>query len=261
MPGFDITSILDFKPPSYICPNCRGLFSRFKYVKVDPDDPWGGVNRTFCDAGQCEFVLGEFAPEYGAIPQWLKSEGLTIAHGQDLFEHARSFAMLVSQAKGSQWSGPWPTMRLFFETLSRAKHFVHFASWGISHLMIGALKLTSMRVPVLGFVSNVEEHARVELEEFPLEAPNLTAKAIPQRQGAWDAPHQKLIVVDGLIAFTGSTNLTNNAIRKADRGLDITEVVTDIEKVTQLNNRYFSPVWKNLVNPANDVIEAWGPPF
>lgn len=39
-------------------------------------------------------------------------------------------------------------MRTFFEVVSRARYFVHFTSWGISHVMIGALKMTSMRVPV-----------------------------------------------------------------------------------------------------------------
>ena len=99
-------------------------------------------------------------------------------------------------------------MRLFFEVLSRAKHFVHFTSWGMSHVMIGALKITSMRVPVFGFVSELSPASRVELTEYPDEAPRLIAKAIPTRDGIYDAPHQKIIIVDGLIGFKGSANLT-----------------------------------------------------
>jgi hypothetical protein len=57
-------------------------------------------------------------------------------------------------------------MRTFFEVISRAGYFIHFSSWGISHVMIGALKMASTRVPVHGFVSDVEAHAKAELTEY-----------------------------------------------------------------------------------------------
>ena len=57
-------------------------------------------------------------------------------------------------------------MRTFFEVISRAGYFIHFSSWGISHVMIGALKMASARVPVHGFVSDVEAHAKAELTEY-----------------------------------------------------------------------------------------------
>jgi phosphatidylserine/phosphatidylglycerophosphate/cardiolipin synthase-like enzyme len=151
-------------------------------------------------------------------------------------------------------------MRTFFEVISRAKYFVHFTSWGISHVMIGALKMASMRVPVYGFVSDVAQSARVELTEFPSEAPKLTAKVIPSSQGIYDAPHQKILIIDGLVAFKGSTNLTNAGPRRADRQLDVAEVVTDFEQVTELNNRYFAQVWRSLTAPGETFV--WSPlPF
>jgi hypothetical protein len=119
-----------------------------------------------------------------------------------------------------------------------------------------------MRVPVYGFVSGVEEYTRIELTEFPDEAPRLHAHVIQPAQGAWDAPHQKLIVVDGLFAFKGSTNLTNRAIRKADQGLDLNESVTNFQRVTDLNNRYFAPVWKSIARPkSNEIVMEDLPPF
>lgn len=260
MPGFDITSILDFKPPQYVCPNCRGLF---RTLRTEIDSSTGKrVLRYYCPICSSEYIKGEWETSLEPY-SYLRSSGHTIQYGKDLFEHARTLASLIVEAKGNAtWKEPWPTMRLFFEVLARSRYFVHFGSWGISHLMIGALKLTSMKVPVFGFVSNVEDHARQELIEFPNEAPNLHAHVIQPQQGAWDAPHQKLIVVDGLLAFKGSTNLTNRAIRKADRGLDLSESITDFEKVSDLNNRYFAPVWKNLANPANDeILTDDVPPF
>jgi len=63
--------------------------------------------------------------------------------------------------------------------------------------------MASMRVPVYGFASNVEPNTRAELTEYPTEAPNFTVKVIPTEQTAFDAPHQKLLVVDGRVAFRG----------------------------------------------------------
>jgi phosphatidylserine/phosphatidylglycerophosphate/cardiolipin synthase-like enzyme len=76
-----------------------------------------------------------------------------------------------------------------------------------------------------------------------------------------DAPHQELLVVDGLIAFKGSANLTNTGLRKADRGLDISEVVTDYKQVTSLNNKYFAPVWKRITVGNSDKLLIDGVPF
>lgn len=242
MTGFDITSILDFKPPTYICAACRGLFRHLKTTQ----DANGQTDWNKCPVCEIEYLSGEYAdPKRDSAPIYLRDNGYTIAYGNSLFEHAVTLATLIKKSREIP-ALPWPTMRLFFEALSRAEHFVHFASWGISHQMIGALKLTSMRVPVFGVVSNVEGHARHELSEFPDECPQFITKVVSTTVGAWDAPHQKLLVIDGLLAFKGSTNLTNSALRKADRGLDVSEVVTNFAEVTTLNNRYFAPVWKRL---------------
>jgi phosphatidylserine/phosphatidylglycerophosphate/cardiolipin synthase-like enzyme len=64
-------------------------------------------------------------------------------------------------------------------------------------------------------------------------------------------PHQKLIVVDGLVAFKGSTNLTLNGRRKPTRGLDHVEFVTNINEVIDLHNRLFSPVWASFSKIGN----------
>jgi hypothetical protein len=259
--GFDITSILDFHPPSYLCPACRGLVDiklswtgdhphrqhhytcpacKVEYIQEDrdPSDPWGGAN----------------------IYDHFRSNNWFIDH-KDLFAHATTLAEVVKKSRSKGPSAPqgWPTARTFFEVISRARYFVHFSSWGISHVMIGALKMASMRVPVYGFVSNVDANTKAELTEYPTEAPNFTAKTIPTEQTAFDAPHQKLIVVDGLVAFKGSTNLTNAGMRRADRQLDISEMVTDFAQVTDLNNKYFAPVWRKITSPDEKYLWSSAP--
>jgi hypothetical protein len=83
---------------------------------------------------------------------------------------------------------------------------------------------------------------------------------IPSSQGIYDAPHQKLVIIDGLVAFKGSTNLTNAGMRRADRALDVSEVETNVAKVGDINNRYFAPVWKRI-NAPSDTYELDWPPF
>lgn len=265
--GFDITSILDFNPPQFACPACRGLFRDVEhdYTAAKPDDPY--AYDQLCPVCQSVFVKDEWSQEKFAW-RWLRTQGHAINHGKELMDHSRGLAQLLRSAEGTPASSsgffgrdPWPTTRLLFEVLARARHFVHFTTYGISHVMIGALKVTSMRVPVYGFASNVMDSARVELTEMPAEAPKFHVKVVPSSTMAQDAPHQKLIVVDGLLAFKGSANLTSAGLRKADRGLDISEVVTDYEQVTQLNNKYFAPVWKRLTVGDSQEILMDGPPF
>ena len=83
---------------------------------------------------------------------------------------------------------------------------------------------------------------------------------IPSSQGIYDAPHQKLVIIDGLVAFKGSTNLTNAGMRRADRALDVSEVETNVAKVGDITKRYCAPVWKRI-NAPSDTYELDWPPF
>lgn len=155
MPGFDIRTILEFRPPKYLCASCRGLFRTFEIPSTNDTDPWGGDPT--CPVCKCGYVRGQYADERLTAAQYLATSQLVVEHGRDLLQHAINLATLVEKAEQSnRWTKPWPTMRLLFESLAQARYFVHFASWGVSHLLIGALKITSFRVPVYGFVSNVE---------------------------------------------------------------------------------------------------------
>lgn len=258
MSSFDITSILDFNPARFACPVCRGLIS-------GPKTEWGRDRESkrlyteFCPVCRVEFVRGQYAEDGEGALNWFREQGSAISLGPDLFEHARVLAKLIkdSHGLGFRQPRPWPTMRLLFEALSRARSFVHFASWGISHQLIGALKLTSIRVPVYGFISSPDRQITSELTEFPEETPRLHARVLSPRDTNFEAPHQKLVIVDGLLAFKGSTNLTSGAMRKADTGLDVSEVVTDYQAVADFNNRFFAPVWKKITAGDVTTVMMW----
>jgi hypothetical protein len=173
MKDFDISSILEFQPPKYICPACLGLFVQFDTRRESKALIYS------CPVCKVSFVYPGWDDNPTSVPSMFGYGGYRIAEA-DMLAHARSLAMIIQSSKGIfSWKKepePWPTMRLLLEMLARAKLFVHFTSWGISHVLIGALKATSMHVPVYGFVSNVESGARVELTEYPDEAPKLKSQ-------------------------------------------------------------------------------------
>ena len=120
--------------------------------------------------------------------------------------------------------------------------------------MIGAMKMAAQRVTVRGVVSNVEGNTLSELTDHESEAPKMDIKVYGSEKGWADMPHQKLIVIDGLLAFKGSANLTLNEWRSAALGKDFIEVVTNIGETIDLHNRYFSPVWAELSSIGDSII-------
>jgi hypothetical protein len=139
--------------------------------------------------------------------------------------------------------------------LSEARSFVHFISWGITQLMIGALKVTAQRVPVRGIVSgSVGEQIMCEVDDFKNESPNLDIKFC-ETAGlrSIDIPHQKLIVIDGLLAFKGSANLTQKSWRSAAKGMEIIEVVSNIDEIISLHNQFFSTIWGKMKNHNGEI--------
>jgi len=121
--------------------------------------------------------------------------------------------------------------------------------------MIGILKLAAQYVPVRGIISgNVAEQIISEVTDFKDEAPNLSLDFWKHGNlRGMDEPHHKLIVIDGLIAFKGSANLTHTAWRSVINGMDIIEVVTDTEEVIKLHNSFFSPLWARLSKLEDEI--------
>jgi phosphatidylserine/phosphatidylglycerophosphate/cardiolipin synthase-like enzyme len=130
------------------------------------------------------------------------------------------------------------------------------------NILIGALKVTAQRVRVRGIVSGtrgemLSENTVSELTDYHDEAPEMHVKIYDSsRMGFTTMPHQKLIIIDGMLAFKGSANLTLAGWRKAAEGRDTVEVVTEVEQVIELNNRLFAPIWAELSEIGETILMA-----
>lgn len=234
---FDISSLIDFKPPRYLCEKCWAIWidRPFKH-KTGPSF------ELECPVCNVKY----FSPEgtYEEMQEYFQNERLSLNY-TNLIGHCQKLGTLAKSARRGMVRGvypPYPPMRAFLSALSEAEHFVHFTSWGISDMIIGALKVTAQKVSVRGVVSNVDERQAGELTGFHDEAPGLDVVAFEKGAILRNSPHQKVFVVDGLLAFKGSTNFTQGGLRSAAEGNDMLEIVSDVTEVINLNNSYFSPV-------------------
>jgi phosphatidylserine/phosphatidylglycerophosphate/cardiolipin synthase-like enzyme len=173
-------------------------------------------------------------------------------------EHAQVLAQTARWYKEQGHLDSLSPLGALYQALSEARMFVHFTTYGLDYEMIGALKMVGQRVPVRGIVSGVDANTS-ELTNSTDEATWLELKLydsvrMNSRNGYQRMPHQKLVLIDGLLAFKGSANLRAQAWRKAADSLEVVEVVTDVDEVVNLNNRYFAPIWAGF-SEIGDAIQ------
>ena len=257
MQSFDIGTLVDFLPPGYRCQNCLSLWRRDYWTRDVADS-----SCTYCGI---KYVPDDENP-HARISDYLRKEGYAIefsdplSHARDLAKIARNVALRENPPNPEYWNFPY--LKALLQAFTVAQRFVHFVTFGqLPDFMIGVLKLAAQRVDVHGVVAlpdgrNLSRLLR-SVKDLRSEAGKLHVKVLASEGG--DLPHQKLVVIDGIFAFKGSANLTDLAWRKAEDNKEDIEVVTDIGEVIQLNNRYFSPVWRPRRNEAGvRVTDAKG---
>ncbi|WP_204142028.1 phosphatidylserine/phosphatidylglycerophosphate/cardiolipin synthase family protein [Halomicronema sp. CCY15110] len=177
-------------------------------------------------------------------------KGYRISSVDNVLGHSRK----LLRASGDLYESP---ISKLFCALSKAEKYIHFVSYGIHDQVIGVLKAAKFRgVRVRGVVSNVNHWTANELKDTNKEMPyGWEINTYDSGTNYEEYPHQKVVIIDGLIAFKGSANLTMNGLRKAARGRDDFERVTNINKVIELNNRLFSSVWRSSEYEKDEIID------
>lgn len=256
MDSFDIDSLLRFSPPTRLCRKCYALNSGMPVNSAR--------DRLTCQVCGVEYLASDTFSVWDA-ENYFQVCGLAlkfkdaVAHGRTLATIARDMRRYTERGKSA---GPRPLMRCLYEALHAAEHFVHFVTYGMSRELLGAIRMAAVHVPVRGIVSNADNWLVDELTKYQLESPKLEAQIFRRsdKPADWAAsPHQKVIVVDGLMAFKGSANLTVDGWRKAAEDLDSIEVVTDVKEVVDLHNRLFSRLWGSFSNEQQIIMEDFIP--
>lgn len=224
---------------NYVCYACRGIPDKEFEFRYLPE-----VLLSICPL--CGF---EYITTNDTKPS--DNEDETIYYAKEdfnlrFYDMARYFKLDISVDREARWrfeNIPYhatPTEQLMY-VLSNVSNIVHFMTYGISKEIVGVMKLIASRAMVIGIVSNVSYAQERELRESAREVSGL--HFVTYRRGTKVAPHTKLVVVDGLVAFDGSTNLTTHGLRQAEKKLDHFRIITDAQEVRKLNNEYFSSVW------------------
>jgi PLD-like domain len=228
----------------FLCPRCRAILGN----PVESDDQGVATCQTcrsrFIPDPSCDYCNGKPPGQRPCLEveaflrEWWSAVEIpdVLCHYGLLLEASKQVTREVDYM-GNVLTG-------LFQSLAEAKGFVHFTSWGISHLMLGALKLLSeQNVSVNGIVSGAHPSVIEEVTRSPFEESILMNIVVFPREDSRRMPHQKLLVIDGLLAFKGSANLTTAGWRKADEQREMIEVVTDPAEIAKLHNRYFSTAW------------------
>jgi phosphatidylserine/phosphatidylglycerophosphate/cardiolipin synthase-like enzyme len=251
---FDIASLRAFEPAQYQCEKCLALLKYWDEL-VTRD------RNLTCPICRVVYLPTKYFPDWDRYINRDKSRGPLCLNAQDALAQAQELAKIAERIGFYQQQifqlGPldmaYTPLRGLLKALSSAQKFVHFTTYGgIPHLLIGALKVIAQRVRVRGIVSGAKgellsENTVSELTNYRDEAPDMHIKIYdPSLTGFAAMPHQKLIIIDGLLAFKGSANLTLAGWRKAAQGRDVVEVVTEVDQAIELNNRLFAPVWAEL---------------
>lgn len=227
MSGFDIDGLIDFRPPQHLCEHCYALLSDFRGV---------------CPVCGVRYLLNE---EVGSYRDYFRARGLGIDFN-DLVGHSQRLARIARQVRAALATpdSGYPPLRGLLSAISSAEHFIHFTSYGISSLLIGALKMAAQRIVVRGLIAGVKhDNVLRELTDHQYDAPGMHIRIFPNAGSFF--PHQKILVIDGLLAFKGSANMTDFAWRRAAQGHEMIESVTTSGDVIEVNNRFFSPTWLN----------------
>jgi hypothetical protein len=259
--GFDIEKLLDFEPASGRCVKCLALVPSIK-VSEDtyscPTCDIRAVRSNIFSATGSGLVIGSTLTPVTVWDSTFQAYGygyptsstynpqsflLPVAFNKDAMEHAKELAGFARLLRSV---GVQPPLRILVACLLRARAFVHFTTFGISQAMLGALAAVSEQVQVAGIASNVDGNTQKEIEQLCDDFPQLDICSIPRSDSGTDMIHSKLIVIDGLLALSGSANLTTGAWRKAAANKERLDIVTDVQRVIEDNNRYFASHWAEL---------------
>jgi hypothetical protein len=252
MTNFDIGTLLNFAPPKFLCEKCKAVLFNAPY-------DWKGRSAKCPVCGVIYQATETYA--FHQVGNYLAEYGLSVKI-ENPIEHGKKLAGIAYHLGKAE--SYYPPMKALLEAIDSAQHFIHFTTYGLSRSIYGALKLKAQTISIKGIASNIQSDFAKEIRETKAEAEKLELVIFEQNLPSkdWDSiPHQKLIVIDGLLAFKGAANMTESGWRKSATGRDLIETVTNVQEVAKLHNSLFSPVWAQFSNIGNEISMYEDVPF
>jgi len=229
MKNFDISSLMTFEPPGWLCNNCLYIFGANTKSFFDSDRELR--EETWLECPVCK-------------RQYFDTQGLIDIEPKDAMTHILKLAKIGSEMQNSVKDRKTPPMHVLLEALLAAESFVHISTYGIHETLLGSLKILSHKIDIRGIVSNADGKIATEIKQYKDEHPRMELIPVPKTTRSENTPHAKLIVIDGLLAFKGSVNFTLAGWRKlATTRNEELDVITDIGRIQELNNTFISENW------------------
>lgn len=228
--------------PESLCPRCAAILS-------------AELVRGLATDGQCPFCRQVW--KRCVAPDWNRFFHTFDAHlKMDNQEHHAEFLAGLTRHDSEFWGFERAPLGILLDLFASAKKSIHFMTWSISDAWLGALALVAQRLPVRGVIAVMDERQQNMLRHLQEEVYGLDVLIYGTKgQSQWSAPHQKLIVIDGVLAVEGSANLTYNAWAKIAEGKERVRYVTDLAEVRDLNNSHFARNWRRSRYGGEEVLE------
>lgn len=227
-----------------MCSKCRAVFSYVQSYRNISDAPFNALVRT--DNGVKCHICGYTASHLGGYthipqPQEMQIKGL----GQ-IASKLPPHSKLETIYEGEY-------LNLLIDAISKSKNFINFLTYNIDTTFLSLLYLASRFTSVRGIVAGTPWNSengggnfnRSLLETFhdttsrEMDFAMLVDNDIEEN-------HTKLVIIDGLLAFGGSVNLSYRGYKKASKGKELPLVESNPDKVIEMNNSYFANQWTKL---------------
>lgn len=234
----DLISLASFHPEQTICPNCRASYQRAW-------DLIGGDKFFTCRI--CTHRLGRLS-SHGQLFLELQQRGYILAERLaptwDSQEHFLSHLNGLGRIAQSIEERGVKGVETLEKLLGHARLYVHFLTYGaVSAPILRLLVHTSRRIPIVGVIANSSKRRRETQREAIPRSTLLNLRVVGAEDSLVQMPHGKLLIIDGMLAITGSLNLSVVGWERARRGLEIVHVLSVPDEVIALNNRFFAPAW------------------
>jgi phosphatidylserine/phosphatidylglycerophosphate/cardiolipin synthase-like enzyme len=237
--GFDTRSLLNFDPPSLLCLKCGALLPPVNPLGYDWRTTQQRIVGFACPVCNMRYVSKSNWPvevHVHRAREAMRSEGEYIINFDDPLAHGKRLAAIANRLDRGA-----PPLDCLIDALNQARQFVHIVSYSLDLVMTGVLGAIKKRVPVRAVLGVCNENVEDEAKKLGLEI-SIHGK---EKYGTIIPPHQKIVVIDGLLAFKGSANLSTSAWHNARGPIrrDLIETATVIDEIRKLNNDYFAPLW------------------